>query len=338
MRDLCSLIWCAVVGLFRSRVALQAEILVLRHQLNVLRRKSPRRVALGNIDRAVLIGLYRLAPKVLEALKIIGPETVIRWHRAGFRAYWRCKSRPLGGRPKTSADIRQLVREMSLANPFWGAPRIHGELLKLGITVGQTTVAKYMARRRRPPSQGWKTFLRNHTDAIASIDMFVVPTVSFRLLYGLVILRHSRRKLLWLSVTAHPNAEWIARQLTEACGWNEAPRYLIRDRDGVYGETFIRRLEAMGIRDRPSSARSPWQNGHAERLIGSIRRDCLDHVVVFGERHLRHLLNSYQRYYNEVRTHLSLQKDAPIPRAVRSAGRVIPVPLLGGLHHQYVRV
>ena len=226
---------------------------------------------------------------------------------------------------------------MSLANPFWGAPRIHGELLKLGIAVGQTTVAKYMARRRRPPSQGWKTFLRNHTDAIASIDMFVVPTVSFQLLYGLVILRHSRRKLLWLSVTAHPNAEWIARQLTEACGWNEAPRYLIRDRDGAYGEIYIRRLEAMGIRDRPSSARSPWQNGQAERLIGSIRRDCLDHVVVFGERHLRHLLNSYQSYYNEVRTHLSLQKDAPIPRAVRSAGRVIPVPLLGGLH-QYVRV
>ena len=338
MRDLCSLIWWAVVGLVRSRVALQAEILVLRHQLNVLRRKSPKRMALGNIDRVVLIGLYRLAPKVLEALKIITPETVIRWHRAGFRAYWRYKSHPLSGRPKISAEIRQLVREMSLANPFWGAPRIHGELLKLGIAVGQTTVAKYMARRRRPPSQGWKTFLRNHTDAIASIDMFVVPTVSFQLLYGLVILRHSRRKLLWLSVTAHPNAEWITRQLTEACGWNEAPRYLIRDRDGAYGEIFIRRLEAMGIRDRPSSARSPWQNGHAERLIGSIRRDCLDHVVVFGERHLRHLLNSYQRYYNEVRTHLSLQKDAPIPRAVRSAGRVIPVPLLGGLHHQYVRV
>ena len=198
----------------------------LRHQLNVLRRKSPKRMALGNIDRVVLIGLYRLAPKVLEALKIITPETVIRWHRAGFRAYWRYKSHPLSGRPKISAEIRQLVREMSLANPFWGAPRIHGELLKLGIAVGQTTVAKYMARRRRPPSQGWKTFLRNHTDAIASIDMFVVPTVSFQLLYGLVILRHSRRKLLWLSATAHPNAEWIARQLTEACGWNEAPQLI----------------------------------------------------------------------------------------------------------------
>ena len=188
---------------------------------------------------------------------------------------------------------------MSVANPLWGAPRIHGELLKLGIDVGQTTVAKYMARRRRPPSQGWKTFLRNHADGIASIDLFVVPTISFRLLYALLVLRHSRRELLWLGVTAHPSAEWIARQLTEACGWSEPPRYIIRDRDGAYGEAFIRRLTAMGIRDRPISARSPWQNGLAERLIGSIRRDCLDHVVIFGEQHLRHLLNSYQEYYND---------------------------------------
>jgi transposase InsO family protein len=227
---------------------------------------------------------------------------------------------------------------MSLANTLWGAPRIHGELLKLGINVGQTTVAKYMARRRRPPSQGWKTFLRNHAEAVASMDMFVVPTLSFRLLYGLVILRHSRRQILWLGVTTHPNAKWIARQLTEACPWNEAPGYLIRDRDGAYGEIFIRRLEAMGIRDRPIAARSPWQNGHTERLIGSIRRECLDHVVVFGERHLRHLLDSYQKYYNEVRTHLSLEKDAPIPRDTCELGRVLSMPVLGGLHHQYVRV
>jgi transposase InsO family protein len=338
MSDLCRLIWLAVVAVFRSRAALQAEVLVLRHQLNVLRRKSPKRVTLSNVDRMVLVGLYRLAPGVLDALKIINPETVIRWHRAGFRAYWRWKSRPRGGRPKASADVRQLIREMSLANPLWGAPRIHGELLKLGIDVGQTTVAKYMARKRRPPSQGWKTFLRNHTDAVASIDMFVVPTLSFRLLYGLLILRHSRRRILWLGVTARPNAEWIARQVTEACAWSETPRYLIRDRDGAYGEIFIRRLAAMGIRDRPICARSPWQNGHAERLIGSIRRDCLDHVVVLGERHLRHLLNSYRRYYNEVRTHLSLQKDTPIPRDACRLGRVLSVPLLGGLHHQYVRI
>jgi transposase InsO family protein len=179
---------------------------------------------------------------------------------------------------------------MSLVNPLWGAPRIHGELLKLGIDVGQTSVAKYMARRRRPPSEGWKTFLRNHADGIASIDLFVVPTISFRLLYAFLILRHGRRQILWLGVTAHPTAEWIARQLTEACGWEPAPRFIIRDRDCVYGAIFKRRLRAMGIRDRPTAPRSPWQNGHAERLIGSIRRECLDHVVVFGERHLRHIL------------------------------------------------
>src|SRR5271154_4838 len=198
---------------------------------------------------------------------------------------------------------------MSSANPLWGAPRIHGELLKLGIEVSQTTVAKYMARRRGPPSQGWKTFLCNHADEIASIDLFVVPTASFRLLYGLLILQHRRRMLLWLGVTTHPSAEWIARQVTEAYAWAEAPRFIIRDRDAVYGEVFLRRLRAMGIRDRPVAPRSPWQNGHTERVIGSIRRDCLDHVVVFGERHLRHLLGSYQQYYNDARTHLSLDKD-----------------------------
>ena len=262
---------------------------------------------------------------------------MIRWHRAGFRAYWRWKSRPRGGRPKTPADIRQLIRDMSAANPLWGAPRIHGELLKLGIDVGQTTVAKYMARRRRPPSQGWKTFLRNHADGIASMDLFVVPTISFRLLYGFLILQHSRRRLLWLGVTARPSAYWIAHQLTEAYGWQQTPRYLIRDRDRAYGDVVIQRLRAMGIRDRPISPRSPWQNGYSERLIGSIRRDCLDHVVVFGERHLRHLLNSYQKYYNETRTHLSLHKDAPIPRTIQTVGRTLAMPVLGGLHHQYFR-
>jgi transposase InsO family protein len=338
MSDVCGLIWHAVAGLLRSRAALQAEILVLRHQLNVLHRSSPRRVALSNVDRLVFVGLYRVAATVLDALKIVRPETVVRWHHAGFRAYWRWRSRPRGGRPQISADIRRLILEMSIANPLWGAPRIHGELLKLGINVGQTTVAKYMAKRRRPPSQGWKTFLRNHADGIASIDMFVVPTISFRLLYGLLVVQHSRRELLWLGVTAHPTAEWIAHQLTEACGWGEPPRYIIRDRDGAYGDAFIRRITAMGIRDRPISARSPWQNGLAERLIGSIRRDCLDHVVIFNEQHLRHLLKSYKQYYNEFRTHLSLDKDPPVPRDAQRVGRVLALPILGGLHHRYVRV
>ncbi len=226
---------------------------------------------------------------------------------------------------------------MSIANSLWGAPRIHGELLKLGIDVGQTTVAKYMAKHRRPPTQGWKTFLYNHADGIASMDLFVAPTISFRLLYGLLILKHGRRQILWLGVTAHPTAEWIARQLTEAYGWTAAAQYMVRDRDAVYGDIFIRRLRAMGIRDRPTAARSPWQNGYAERLIGSIRRECLDNVVVFGERHLRHLLGSYQKYYNDARTHLSLDKDAPVSRAIETVGSIIAKPLLGGLHHQYVR-
>src|SRR6266849_6002558 len=277
MRDVCSLICLALIGLFRSRASLQAEILTLRHQLNVLRRKSPQRLTFTSIDRLVFAGLYRLAPGVLEALKIVRPETVIRRHRAGFRAYWRWKSRPRGGRPKTPLEIRQLIRDMSVANPLWGAPRIHGELLMLGIDVGQTTVAKYMVRPRRPPSQGWKTFLRNHSDGIASMDLFVVPTISFRLLYGFLILQHSRRQLLWLGVTARPSAHWIARQLTEAARWQQTPRYIVRDRDCVYGDVVIERLRAMGIRDRPISPRSPWQNGYSERLIGSIRRECLDH-------------------------------------------------------------
>jgi transposase InsO family protein len=222
-------------------------------------------------------------------------------------------------------ELRRLIRQMSTDNPLWGAPRVHGELLKLGIDVGQTSVAKYMARRRGPPSQGWKTFLRNHADGIAAMDLFVVPTISFRPLYGLLIMQHGRRQMLWLGVT-------------EAIGWEQAPRYLVRDRDAAYGEVFARRVRSLGIRDRPTSPRSPWQNGHAERLIGSIRRECVDHVVVISERHLRHLMLSYKNYYNEARIHLSLNKDAPISRVVDTTGRIFSRPVLGGLHHQYARI
>jgi transposase InsO family protein len=339
MREACSLIWMALVGMFRSRASLAAEILVLRHQINVLRRNWPKRQTFSTADRLIMVGLYRLAPTVLGALAIVKPETVIKWHRAGFRSYWSWKSRRGGGRPTVASEIRKLIREMSIANPLWGAPRIHGELLKLGVDIGQTSVAKYMVRRRDPPSQGWRTFLRNHADGIAAMDMFVVPTMSFRRLYGLLIMGHGRRPILWFGVTAHPTAEWIANQVTQACGWEQAPRYLIRDRDGAYGEVVIRRLRSMGIRDTGQHRRvPPWQNAYAERLIGSIRRECLDHVVVFGERHLRHILLSYMSYHNEIRTHLSLKKDAPISRAVELAGHILCRPILGGLHHQYVRI
>jgi transposase InsO family protein len=227
---------------------------------------------------------------------------------------------------------------MNHENPLWGAPRIHGELLMLGIEVAESTVGRYMVRSRRPPSQGWRTFLRNQAAGIASIDLFVVRTISFKLLYGLVILRHARRRMATIGVTTNPTAEWIANQLTEAFPWDEAPRHLVRDRDGAYGSAYTRRIRAMGIRDHPTAPRSPWQNGHVERLIGSIRRERLDHVIVVGEAHLRHVLKAYASYYNEVRTHLSLKKGAPHSRTARPLGPIAALPVLGGLHHQYFRV
>ena len=243
-----------------------------------------------------------------------------------------------GGRPKIESDLRALILRMSMENPLWGAPRIHGELLKLGFDVAQSSVAKYMVKRRGPPSQGWRTFLHNHAPDIAAMDLFVVPTIGFDLLYAFVIVHLNRRDLVWIDVTTNPTAEWIARQLTEAFPWSEAPRYLIRDRDRLCGAIVTRRLCAMGIRDKPTAPASPWQNGFAERLIGSIRRECLDHIVVLGEAHLRRVLRAYARYYNDIRTHRSLDKDAPVSRSVQRAGIISSRPILGGLHHHYIRV
>jgi transposase InsO family protein len=281
---------------FKAQLRLQAENAVLRHQLNVVKRRLPGRVRLTNHDRWFLIQLYRWFPSILQVLTIIRPETLVRWHRAGFRGYWRWKSRPQGGRPRIDTELRALIRRMSMENPLWGAPRIHGELLKLGFEVAQSSVAKYMVKRRGPTSQGWRTFLRNDVPDIAAMDLFVVPTLGFDLLYAFVIVRLDRRDLVWINVTATPTAEWVARQITEAFPWNEAPRYLVRDRDQIYGSVIKRRLRAMGIRDKPITPASPWQNAFAERLIGSIRRECVDHILVLGEAHLRRILKSYTRY------------------------------------------
>jgi transposase InsO family protein len=323
---------------FKSKLRLEAENAVLRHQLNVLRRRLHGRVRLTNNDRWFFIQLYRWFPSILQVLTIIQPETLLHWHRAGFRRYWRWKSNSRGGRPQIQTELRVLIRQISMENPLWGAPRIHGELLKLGFEVAQSSVAKYMAKRRGPPSQGWRTFLHNHAPDIAAMDLFVVPTIGFKLLYAFVVVRLERRDLVWINVTAHPTAEWVAHQITEAFPWNEAPRYMIRDRDRIYGTVVTRRLRAMGIRDKPIAPASPWQNGFAERLIGSIRRECLDHIIVLGEAHLRRILKSYARYYNETRTHLALDKDAPLSRTVKRAGRILCRPVLGGLHHEYVRI
>ncbi len=328
-----------VVALFKSKSRLEAENAALRQQLIVLRRKVRGRVPLTSGDRLFFVQLYGWFPSICKVITIVHPETLVRWRRAGFCRYWRRKSRSLGGRPPIGVELRALILRISQENPLWGAPRIHGELLKLGFAIAQSTVARYMARRSYgPPGQSWATFVRNHTPQIAAMDLFVVPTIGFDLLYALIIVRLNRRELVWVNVTAHPTAEWIARQITEAFPWNEVPRYLIRDRDAIYGIVVRRRLRSMGIRDKPISAGSPWQNCFAERLIGSIRRECVDHLVVFGEQHLRRALRSYARYYNEARTHRSLNKDAPVSRPIQPIGRIVSHTLVGGLHHQYARI
>ena len=327
-----------VASFFKSKSRLEAENAALRHQLIVLQRKIRGRVHFTNSDRLLFIQLYRWCPSVLKAMMVIRPETLVRWHRAGFRRYWRWKSRSAGGRPQIHAELRALIWRMSVDNRLWGAPHIHGELLKLGFAVAQSTVAKYMAKRGNPSGQSWGTFLHNHAPHIAAMDLFVVPTIGFISLYVLVIVRLARRELVWINVTAHPTAEWIAQQLTEAFPWNEIPRYLIRDRDGIYGAAVTRRLRAMAIRDKPIAPGSPWQNGYVERLIGPIRREYLDHMIVLGEAHLRRILGKYVTYYNESRIHHSLNKDAPFPRAIESLGAITSRPVLGGLHHRYCRI
>ena len=327
-----------VANLFKSRRRLEAENLLLRLQLSIALRRAPARLRLRGIDRALLVGLVRLWPDLSDIIQVVKSETLLRWHRAGFKAYWRWKSRMRVGRLSIDRGLHDLIRRMSRENPLWGASRIYGELLMLGFEVAQSTVSKYMTRGRRPPSQSWRTFLRNHAEAIAAIDLCVVPTVTFDRLFAFLVVGHGRRRLLWFEVTRHPTAEWLARQITEAFPWISAPTYLVRDNDRAYGHVFSARVRAMGIRDRPIAPGSPWQNGVAERLIGTLRHECLDHLVIFGEAHLRRVLSAYAAYYNQSRTHLALQKDAPLERAVQRVGDIVATPIPAGLHHRYVRI
>jgi len=319
----------------RSRAALQLEILALRHQLHVLQRSRPRRLHLTQADRLLWVWLSKVWTQWRSAVIIVKPDTVIAWHRRAFRLFWTWKSRH---RPTLPADVRALIRTMSEANPLWGAPRIHGELLKLGIDVSQASVAKYLVRPRRPPSQSWRTFLTNHVHQIMAADFFVVPTATGRLLFVLVMLAHARRRVVHVAVTPHPTAAWTTQQLREACPWDKAPRFLIRDRDLAFAAVGVT-ARAMGITEVLTAPRSPWQNGVIERFIGSVRRECLDHVIVLNAAGLQHLLKWYVEYYERSRTHLALEKDAPVSRAVAppTAGRIIAVPQVGGLHHRYER-
>jgi putative transposase len=326
----------ALRALIRTRAALQLEILALRHQLQVLERARPRRVPLTRADRLVWVWLSRIWHEWRAA--IVKPETVLAWHRRGFRLFWRWKSRKRLGRPGVPPDVRALIRTMSEANPLWGAPRIHGELLKLGIKVSQATVAKYMARQRRPPSQTWRTFLANHVEQLMAADFFVVPTATYRLLFVLVILAHQRRRVVHVAVTAHPTAGWTAQQLREAFPEDTAPRYLVHDRDAAFAAVRST-VNALGIHNVPTAPRAPWQNAYAERMIGSIRRECLDHVLIVSEAGLHRVLARYLAYYHNTRTHLSLAKDAARsrPLAAPEVGPIVAIPQVGGLHHRYDR-
>jgi transposase InsO family protein len=326
-------------SMLKSRETLILENAALRHQIEVLQRNSTR-PALRWRDRAFWDILSCLWPDWRRSLFIVQPDTVVKWHRQGFRFYWRWLSRPRWrGRPKVSPAVRKLIREMSLANPLWGAPRIHGELLKLGIEVSQATVSKYIVKPEHRPSQSWQTFLTNHAKDIVSIDFFTVPTVTFKVLYVFLVLDNARRKIIHFNVTTNPTAAWTGQQIAETFPWETAPRYLIRDRDGIYGFDFTRRVSSMGIKQIRTARRSPWQNPFVERVIGSIRRECLDHVIVFDERHLKRVLREYVDYYHRSRTHLGLEKDCPETRPVESLelGDIHAEPILGGLHHRYTR-
>jgi putative transposase len=321
-------------------VCIRRIALALRHQIGVLRRSAKKRPKLTVADWVFWAWLSGAWTDWRSALVNVKPETVIAWHRKGFRLFWTWKvRRGANGRPTVSREVRDLIRTMSRENPLWGAPRIHGELLKLGITIGETSVSKYMIRERKPPSQTWRTFLDNHIQQLMSADFFTVPTIRFQVLYVFLVLAHERRRILHFHVTAHPTAEWTAQQLRNAFPWDSAPRYLLRDRDRIFGDDFTSQVQAMGIEQVLSAPRSPWQRAYVERVIGTIRRECLDHVIIFNEAALYQQIKLFTAYYHLSRTHLSLAKDSPESRAVQppEQGRIVAVRQVSGLHHRYDR-
>ncbi len=339
MRALAQVLLTTVASAFHTRASLRLENLALRHQLTVYQRSAvkPR---IQSVDRVFWSWLSRVWSGWRGALAFVQPRTIITWQRKRFRDHWaRLSEKRKPGRPPVSPEIRQLIRRMSKANPHWGSPRIVGELEKIGITVAKSTVEKYMVRKRKPPSLTWRAFLSNHAKDLVSIDFFVVPTVRFEVLFVLIVLARHRRRIVHFGVTQHPTAEWTAQQIVNAFPWDEAPSYLLRDRDSIYGAHFRKRVKNMGIEEVLIAARSPWQNPFVERVIGSIRRDCLDHAIVFSQEHLRRILRSYFAYYHDWRTHLSLSMDCPEPRAVQpaKAGDIIEIPEVGGSHHHYER-
>ena len=335
LQALCLFVRAVVI----SRASLAAENLALRQQLSVLEH-SVKRPKLRQRDRRFWVWLSRLWPAWRSVLHIVQPDTVIKWHRRGFKLYWLWKSKPkTAGRPPIDKEVRDLIRRMARDNPLWGAPHILSELRLLGYEVAQATVAKYMPKIRKPPSQTWRTFLDNHVRDIVAIDFFTVPTLTFRVLYGFLVLRHDQRVVVHFHTTEHPTAQWAAQQIVEAFPFDEAPRYLLRDRDDIYGAYVKQRVRNMGMEEVVIAPRSPWQNPYAERMIGTLRRELLDQVIVLNEAHLCRLVTSFLNYYHTVRPHLSLDRNAPMPRAIQglSEGKVVAMPYVGGLHRGYRR-
>jgi len=338
MLDLLIVVVRVLTLALRGHRELVLENLALRQQLAACHRTT--RCRLQARDRLFWMALARCWHNWRTALMIVQPDTVVRWHRDWLRRYWTLRSRPRHhGRPPIDQEIRTLVREMAIANPLWGAPRIHGELRTLGVDISELTVSRLLESRARPPSQTWKTFLTNHLATAASMDFFTVPTLTGRVLFVVIVLSHLRRRIVHFNITKHPTAEWAAQQVVNAFPDDSAPKWLHRDRDSLYGDGFRRRVAGMGIAEVVSAPASPWQNPYVERVIGSIRRECLDHVIVLNAGHLRRVLTLYSRYYHRSRTHLGLEKDAPDPRPVSqpSAGPFIAITELGGLHHRYER-
>jgi len=315
-------------------------VLALRQQVAVLKRKRPRPI-LNRLDRIFWTSLRRYWPRWAEVVVIVKPATVIGWHRAGFRLYWRWRSRPPGGRPQITEEIRQLIRRLAQENTGWGAPKIHGELLKLGFQISERTVTRYLRRvgRRGDPAKRWRTFLHNHREAIVAFDFFTVPTMTFQMLYCFFVIEHDRRKILHCNVTRHPTADWVIQQLRETFPEAAPYRYVILDRDTKFDQEVIRFLKATGLTPKRTSAQSPWQNGTAERWIGSCRREMLDQVIVLSERHLRRLMGEYICYHHQDRVHDSLAKDTPNKRPIEQRpaanATVVGMPRMGGLHHRY---
>ena len=338
--SICKALFVLIRGFFVSRSNLIIENLALRQQLTVQQR-TIKRPKLKRQDRLFWAWLSQTWPDWKSTLIVVKPETVIKWHRQGFKLYWRWKSGVgKAGRPKISREIRDLIRQMSRENPTWGAPRIQSELKLLGHEAADSTVAKYMIKHKKPPSQTWRSFLKNHVKQIAAVDFFTVPTVRFQILYCFIVLRHHRRRIVHFNITMHPTARWTAQQITEAFPYDTVPKYLIRDRDGIYGNFFQQRVKNMGIREVLIAPKSPWQNPYCERVIGSIRRECLDHFIILSGNHLCRILKDYMDYYNNCRTHLSLDRNSPSLRDIEppSKGKVISIPQVGGLHHVYKRV